>query len=76
MPPALDYRLLARRPDLQAWRWSVQASLSETEAARAAFYPNFDIKALIGYDAVHPGDLFLNHQRFTHPPETPQRQAA
>ncbi len=58
MPPALDYRLLARRPDLQAWRWSVQASLSATEAARAAFYPNFDIKAFIGYDAVHMGDLF------------------
>ena len=58
MPPALDYRLLARRPDLQAWRWSVQASLSETEAARAAFYPSFDIKAFIGFDAVHMGDLF------------------
>jgi multidrug efflux system outer membrane protein len=63
MPPALDYRLLARRPDLQAWRWSVQASLSDTEAARAAFYPNFDIKAFIGFDAVHTSDLFSNASR-------------
>jgi multidrug efflux system outer membrane protein len=63
MPPALDYRLLARRPDLQAWRWSVQASLSETEIARTAFYPSFDIKAFIGFDTVHPGDLFSKASR-------------
>jgi multidrug efflux system outer membrane protein len=63
LPPALDYRLLARRPDLQAWRWSVQASISETEAARTAFYPNFDIKAFIGFDAVHLGDLFSKASR-------------
>ncbi|WP_395408350.1 efflux transporter outer membrane subunit [Pseudoduganella sp. UC29_106] len=58
LPPALDYRLLARRPDLQAWRWSVQASLSEIETARAAFYPSFDIRAFIGFNAIHLGDLF------------------
>jgi multidrug efflux system outer membrane protein len=63
MPPALDYRLLARRPDLQAWRWSVQSSLSDIEAARAAFYPSFDIKAFIGFDAVHMGDLFSKASR-------------
>lgn len=63
MPPALDYKLLARRPDLQAWRWSVQASLSDIEAARAAFYPSFDIKAFIGFDAVHAGDLFSKASR-------------
>jgi multidrug efflux system outer membrane protein len=63
MPPALDYRLLARRPDLQAWRWAVQASLSQTEVARTAFYPSFDIKAFIGFDTVHPGDLFSKASR-------------
>jgi multidrug efflux system outer membrane protein len=63
MPPALDYRLLARRPDLQAWRWSVQASLNETEIARTAFYPSFDIKAFIGFDTVHMGDLFSKASR-------------
>ncbi|RXZ38500.1 efflux transporter outer membrane subunit [Oxalobacteraceae bacterium CAVE-383] len=63
MPPALDYRLLARRPDLQAWRWSVQASLDATEVARTAFYPSFDIKAFIGFDSVHPGDLFSRASR-------------
>ncbi|GGC85971.1 multidrug resistance transporter [Undibacterium terreum] len=63
IPPTLDYRLLARRPDLQVWRWSVQASISETEAARAAFYPNFDIKAFIGFDALRPRDLFNKASR-------------
>jgi multidrug efflux system outer membrane protein len=61
--PTLDFRLLARRPDLQAWRWSVQASISETDAARAAFYPSFDITALIGFDALHLGDLFSKASR-------------
>ncbi len=63
LPPALDYRLLARRPDLQAWRWSLQSSISATEAARAAFYPDFDIKSFIGFDSVHLGDLFSKSSR-------------
>ena len=27
------------------------------EAAKAAFYPSFDIKAFFGFDALHLGDL-------------------
>ncbi len=37
--------LLARRPNLQAMRWYVQASLDQVDSARALFYPSFDIKA-------------------------------
>jgi multidrug efflux system outer membrane protein len=60
MPPTLSYELLARRPDLQAMRWYVQASLNRVDAARAAFFPRFDIRAFFGFDALHLGDL-LNH---------------
>ena len=44
IPATLSYELLARRPDLQAMRWYVQASLDQVDSARALFYPSFDIK--------------------------------
>lgn len=51
LPPSLSFELLARRPDLQALRGYVTASLSQVDAAKAAFYPHFDIKAFWGYNA-------------------------
>jgi multidrug efflux system outer membrane protein len=63
LPPTLGFELLARRADLQAARWFVQASLDQVEAARAAFYPSFDIKGFLGFDALHLGDLFRGPSR-------------
>lgn len=58
IPSTLSYDLLARRPDLQALRWYVQASLDQVDAAKALFYPSFDIKVFFGLDAIHIDDLF------------------
>lgn len=58
LPDTLQYELLARRPDLQAMRWYVQSSFSQIDAAKAAFYPSLDIKALIGLDSLHLDKLF------------------
>lgn len=58
LPSTLSYELLARRPDLQAMRWYVEASFDRIDAAKAAFYPSFDIEAFFGVDALHLGDLF------------------
>jgi multidrug efflux system outer membrane protein len=58
LPRTLQYELLARRPDLQAMRWYVQSSFSQIDAAKAAFYPSLDIKALIGLDSLHLDKLF------------------
>ena len=58
MPANLDYELLARRPDLQALNWYVKASLSQIDAARAEFFPSFDIKAFFGLYTIHISDLF------------------
>jgi multidrug efflux system outer membrane protein len=63
LPATLGFELLARRADLQAMRWYVQASLDQVEAARAAFYPSFDIAAFLGFDALHLGDLFHKRSR-------------
>jgi multidrug efflux system outer membrane protein len=58
LPRTLQYELLSRRPDLQAMRWYVQSSFSQIDAAKAAFYPSLDIKALIGLDSLHLDKLF------------------
>ncbi|CAG9253280.1 MdtP family multidrug efflux transporter outer membrane subunit [Paraburkholderia unamae] len=58
LPAVLSYQLLARRPDLQAMRWYVQSSLSEVQAAKAAFYPSIDIKAFFGLDTIQLSKLF------------------
>ncbi|WP_447864283.1 MdtP family multidrug efflux transporter outer membrane subunit [Kluyvera sichuanensis] len=63
IPPMLSYDLLARRPDLQAMRWYVQASLDQVEAARALFYPSFDLKVFFGLDAIHIDELFKSTSR-------------
>lgn len=58
MPAHLGMELLARRPDLQAARWRVEAALSRVEAARAAFYPDINLAASAGLDSLTLGDLF------------------
>ena len=60
LPSTLSYELLARRPDLQALRWYVEASFDRIDAAKAAFYPSFDIKAFFGVNALHLADLFTH----------------
>jgi multidrug efflux system outer membrane protein len=60
LPSTLAYALLARRPDLQAMRWYVQSSFDRVDAAKAAFYPSFDIKAFFGVNALHLADLFTH----------------
>lgn len=58
MPASLGYELLARRPDLQAAHWYIEASLKEVDAARAAFYPDINLMAFLQQDALHLSDLF------------------
>lgn len=63
LPASLSYNLLARRPDLQAMRWYVQASLNQVDAAKALFYPSFDIKMFFGLDSIHIDKLFEGTSR-------------
>lgn len=58
MPATLGYELLARRPDLQAAHWYIEASLKEVDAAKAAFYPDVNLMAFLQQDALHLSDLF------------------
>lgn len=63
LPSRLGMELLARRPDLQAARWRVEASLSRVEASQAAFYPDVDLTGSIGLDSVKLGNLLQSASR-------------
>ncbi|MCX4161289.1 MULTISPECIES: MdtP family multidrug efflux transporter outer membrane subunit [Paraburkholderia] len=58
LPATLSFELLNRRPDLQALRWLAAASFDRVDAAKAAFYPSFDITAFFGFNALRMRDLF------------------
>ncbi|WP_230350659.1 multidrug resistance outer membrane protein MdtQ [Lelliottia sp. WAP21] len=58
LPASLGYELLARRPDLQEAHWYIEASISEVDAAKAAFYPDVNLMAFLQQDALHLSDLF------------------
>ncbi|WP_253383622.1 multidrug resistance outer membrane protein MdtQ [unidentified bacterial endosymbiont] len=58
LPTTLGYELLARRADLQEAHWYIESSMSEVDAARAAFYPDINLMAFLQQDALHLSDLF------------------
>ena len=57
VPRDLGMELLARRPDLQAARWRVEAQLGRVAASEAAFRPDINLAAAIGLDATSLGKL-------------------
>lgn len=58
LPCDLSLSLLARRPDLMAQCWRVEALAREVGAAKADFWPDINITALIGLQATSWAKLF------------------
>jgi multidrug efflux system outer membrane protein len=48
LPESASIDLIARRPDIVASRWRVEASSQDLEAARAGFMPNVSLNGLLG----------------------------
>jgi multidrug efflux system outer membrane protein len=63
LPARLGMELLARRPDLQAARWKLEASLSKIDATKAAFYPDVNLTGSIGIDSVKLENLLQTASR-------------
>jgi multidrug efflux system outer membrane protein len=63
LPRELGVELLARRPDLQAARWRVEAALSRAAAREAAFYPDINLSGAVGLNAVSLGKLLRGASR-------------
>ncbi|WEN14079.1 efflux transporter outer membrane subunit [Rhodanobacter sp. AS-Z3] len=63
VPANASLDLIARRPDIAASRWQVEAALKQTDAARAEFFPDFSIKALAGLSSIDMGKLLTAGSR-------------
>ncbi|GAB4190409.1 MAG: efflux transporter outer membrane subunit [Simkaniaceae bacterium] len=58
LPSHLHLDLLAKRPDLMAQIWRIQSYVDLVKAAKAAFYPNVDLRASGGLFSLDYNKLF------------------
>lgn len=58
LPDDAGLDLLARRPDIAASRWRVEAAMRRVDEARAAFFPDIRLGALVGLQSIDLDHLF------------------
>ncbi|HEX4179857.1 MAG TPA: efflux transporter outer membrane subunit [Caulobacteraceae bacterium] len=58
LPPRLAADLIGRRPDVIAARWRAEAAAKRVGVARAQFYPDINLVADIGFEALGVRNLF------------------
>ena len=58
LPENAGLDLMARRPDIVASRWRVEAARQGRAAVRAEYYPDVSLRALAGLSSVELGKLF------------------
>lgn len=58
LPENLGADLLGRRPDVIASRLRSEAAATRIKQAKAGFYPNVNLSAMIGFQALGLGNLF------------------
>ncbi len=63
LPTDARLDLIARRPDIAASRWRVDAALRQTDAARAEFFPDISISALAGLSSIDIGKFLTAGSR-------------
>jgi len=59
LPDNAGFDLVARRADVAASRWRVEAALKDVDVARAAFYPDLSISAMAGLSSIDLGKLLV-----------------
>lgn len=63
VPQTLGADLLGRRPDVVAARWRVEATTQGIESAKADFYPDVNLTAFIGLNALGLDNLLQGSSR-------------
>ncbi len=61
LPQALPADLLSRRPDILAAKARIQAAVKGREAAEADFYPDINLAALVGFQAIGLSNLLTGN---------------
>ncbi|HEX6409337.1 MAG TPA: efflux transporter outer membrane subunit, partial [Sphingomicrobium sp.] len=64
VPADASIELIARRPDIAAARARVEGAGDRIKEAKAAFYPNVNISALVGLQAFGLNNLFSSDSSF------------
>jgi len=64
LPADASIDLIGRRPDIAAYRARVEAAGDRIKEAKAAFYPNINLTALIGLSSFGLGNLFSGGSSF------------
>ena len=57
LPASIPADLLARRADITAARWRIEAATHDIASAKAQFYPNVNLTAFIGLSSLGLGKL-------------------
>jgi len=70
LPDDVKIDLISRRADITASRWRVEAAERNLDSARAEFYPDVTINALLGFSSIDVGTLLEYSSR------VPQASAA
>jgi NodT family efflux transporter outer membrane factor (OMF) lipoprotein len=60
LPANLAADLIGRRPDVVAAKWRAEAASQRIGQAKAAFYPNVNLAAAVGVQALHLSKVFDN----------------
>ncbi|HVI55778.1 MAG TPA: efflux transporter outer membrane subunit [Luteibacter sp.] len=63
LPANVGSDLMARRPDIAASRWQVEAALRQTDAARAQFFPDVSLTGMAGLSSIDMDKLFSASSR-------------
>ncbi|MDQ7994797.1 MAG: efflux transporter outer membrane subunit [Luteibacter sp.] len=63
LPANVGTDLMARRPDIAASRWQVEAALRQTDAARAQFFPDVSLSGMAGLSSIDMDKLFSASSR-------------
>ena len=57
LPTSVPADLIGRRPDIVAQRWRIEAARRNIDSAKAGFYPDVNIAALVGLQSLSASDL-------------------
>jgi NodT family efflux transporter outer membrane factor (OMF) lipoprotein len=63
LPDNLPADLVSRRPDIVAARWQVEAAMHDVKEAKAEFFPDVNLSAELGLDALGWGRFLTSASR-------------